>query len=41
MEDKNVVEDLKILKLTAWWMKAQDRDSWKDVVEEAKAHKGL
>jgi hypothetical protein len=35
------LEDLKILKVTAWWKKAQDRDSWKAVVKEAKADKGL
>jgi hypothetical protein len=33
--------DLKTLKVTAWWKKAQDRDSWKAVIKEAKAHKGL
>jgi hypothetical protein len=26
--------------VTAWWKKAQDRDSWKAVIKEAKAHKG-
>jgi hypothetical protein len=29
----------KTLKVTAWWKKAQDRDSWKAVIKEAKAHK--
>jgi hypothetical protein len=37
----DVLQDLKTLKVTAWWKKAQDRDSWKDVIKEAKAHKGL
>jgi hypothetical protein len=27
--------------VTAWWKKAQDTDSWKAVIKEAKAHKGL
>jgi hypothetical protein len=36
-----VLQDLKTLKVTAWWTKAQDRDSWKAVIKEAKAHKGL
>jgi hypothetical protein len=35
----DVLQDLK--KVTAWWKKAQDRDSWKAVVKEAKAHKWL
>jgi hypothetical protein len=37
----DVLEDLKILKVTAWWKKAQDRDSWKAAIKAAKAHKGL
>jgi hypothetical protein len=37
----DVLEDLKILKVTAWWKKAQESDSWKTVIKEAKAHKGL
>jgi hypothetical protein len=37
----DVLEDLKILKETTWWNKAKDRDSWKAVIKEAKAHKGL
>jgi hypothetical protein len=27
--------------VTAWMKKAQDRESWKAVNKEAKAHKGL
>jgi hypothetical protein len=34
----DVLEDLKILKVTDWWKK---RDSWKAVIKETKAHKGL
>jgi hypothetical protein len=26
---------------SGWWKKAQDRDSWKAVIKEAKTHKGL
>jgi hypothetical protein len=37
----DVLQDLKILKVTVWWKWAQDRDSWKAVIKEAKAHKGL
>jgi hypothetical protein len=41
MECVDVLKDLKTLKVTAWWKKAQDRDSWKAVIKEAKARKGL
>jgi hypothetical protein len=27
--------------VTAWWKEAQDRDSWKAVIKEAKANKEL
>jgi hypothetical protein len=37
----DVLQDLKILKVTAWWKKAQDMDSWKAVIKEAKAYKWL
>jgi hypothetical protein len=37
----DVLQDLKFSKVTAWWKKAQDRDSWKAVIKEAKPHKGL
>jgi hypothetical protein len=33
----DVLQDIKTLKVTAWWKKAQDRDSWKAVIKEAKA----
>jgi hypothetical protein len=34
----DVLQNLKILKVTAWWEKAQDRDSWK-VIKDVKADK--
>jgi hypothetical protein len=37
----DVLQDLKLLKVTALWKKAQDRDSWKFVIKEGKAHKWL
>jgi hypothetical protein len=37
----DVLQDLKIVKVTAWRKKAQDRDIWKVVIKEAKASKGL
>jgi hypothetical protein len=37
----DVLEDLKILNATAWWETAQDRDSRKAIIKEAKAHSGL
>jgi hypothetical protein len=37
----DALQDLKNLKVTAGWKKVQDRDSWKAVVKEEKAHKGL
>jgi hypothetical protein len=37
----DVLQDLKTLKMIAWWKKAQYRDSSKAVIKEAKAHKGL
>jgi hypothetical protein len=36
----SVLEDLKILTMTAWCRSAQDRDMWSKI-KEAKAHKGL
>jgi hypothetical protein len=29
----DVLQDLKMLKVTAWWKRAQDRDSWKAVIK--------
>jgi hypothetical protein len=37
----DVMQNLNILKVTAWWEKAQDRESWKAVIKEAMAHRGL
>jgi hypothetical protein len=37
----SVLKDLKILKVTALWRTAQDRDLWSKIIKEAKAHKGL
>jgi hypothetical protein len=37
----DVLQDLNILKVAAYWKKAQARDSSKAAVREAKAHKGL
>jgi hypothetical protein len=36
----DVLQDLKILEVTAWWMKAQDRDSWKAAIKKTKLTKG-
>ena len=37
----DVVADLKIMKVTQWIEKTKDREQWRLVVEEAKAHPGL
>jgi hypothetical protein len=37
----SVLKDLKILKVTGWWRTAQDRDLWRKIIKEAKAHKEL
>jgi hypothetical protein len=37
----NVVADLKVMKIKQWVEKMKDRERWKLVVEEAKAHLGL
>jgi hypothetical protein len=37
----DVREDLRILKVKDWRPTAMDRDAWKLLVQEAKAHKGL
>jgi hypothetical protein len=36
----DVLQDLIILKVTAWWEKAQDRESWKAVTRRPKLTKG-
>jgi hypothetical protein len=38
---KNVMEDLKKLKVKNWNEAAKDRRTWRDLVEKAKTHKGV
>ena len=35
------VTDLKVMKIKQWIEKTKDREQWRLVVEEAKAHPGL
>jgi hypothetical protein len=35
------VADLKVMKVKQWMEKMKDREHWRLVVEEAKAHPGL
>jgi hypothetical protein len=37
----DVLQDPNILKATVWWKNTEDRDSWKVVIKETKAHTGL
>jgi len=37
----DVVADLRVMKTKQWTRKAMDREQWRLVVEEAKAHSGL
>jgi len=37
----DVIADLKVMKIKQWIEKTKDREKWKLVVEEAKAHPGL
>jgi hypothetical protein len=36
-----VEDDLRKLKVKNWWMVTKERDSWKKILREAKAHNGL
>jgi len=38
---KDVMEDLKKLKVKNWKETAKDRRTWRDLAEKAKTHKGL
>jgi hypothetical protein len=37
----DVVADLKVIKIKRWMENTKDREQWRMVVEEAKAHPGL
>jgi len=37
----NVVADLRVMKIKQWMEKMKDREKWRLIVEEAKAHPGL
>ena len=36
----DVVADLKVMKIKQWMQKMKDRQKWRLIVEEAKAHRG-
>ena len=38
---QNVWDDINTMRVTRWREKARDRDIWRRIVKEAKAHKGL
>ena len=37
----DVMADLRVMKIRQWTEKAEDREQWRVVVKEAKAHPGL
>ena len=37
----DVVADLKVMKIKQWMEKMKDREKWRLIVEQAKAHPGL
>jgi hypothetical protein len=37
----DIVADLRVIKIKQWAEKTKDREQWRLVVEEAKAHHGL
>ena len=37
----DVVSDLRVMRIKQWMEKMQDREKWRLIVEEAKAHPGL
>jgi hypothetical protein len=37
----DVIADLKVLKIKQWMEKTREREQWRLIVEEAKAHPGL
>jgi hypothetical protein len=37
----DVIADLRVMKIKEWTEKAEDREQWRLVVKEAKAHPGM